>query len=136
MFEDKSLVCQDCGQEFIFTVGEQEFYAEKGFENEPKRCRSAVLTAAATAALVTVLLVKCTQLFVQNVELTLRFHSVLLMAGQFTARNVSKDNGPLSKVIRSTYTGLVSPVFYFLRGCKRGRFFLSFHDNYFDADLR
>ncbi|MGI5880079.1 MAG: zinc-ribbon domain containing protein [Syntrophomonadaceae bacterium] len=39
MFEDKTLVCQDCGQEFIFTVGEQEFYNEKGFENEPKRCR-------------------------------------------------------------------------------------------------
>lgn len=39
MFEDKTLVCQDCGQEFIFTVGEQEFYHEKGFENEPKRCR-------------------------------------------------------------------------------------------------
>ncbi len=39
MFEDKVLVCQDCGQEFIFTVGEQEFYQEKGFENEPKRCK-------------------------------------------------------------------------------------------------
>ena len=39
MFEDKVLVCQDCGQEFVFTVGEQEFYQEKGFENEPKRCR-------------------------------------------------------------------------------------------------
>ncbi|MGR6837080.1 zinc-ribbon domain containing protein [Syntrophomonas erecta] len=39
MFEDKTLVCQDCGQEFIFTAGEQEFYHEKGFENEPKRCR-------------------------------------------------------------------------------------------------
>ncbi|NLG33681.1 MAG: zinc-binding protein [Syntrophomonadaceae bacterium] len=39
MFEEKTLVCQDCGQEFIFTVGEQEFYHEKGFENEPKRCR-------------------------------------------------------------------------------------------------
>ena len=39
MFEDKTLVCQDCGQDFIFTVGEQEFYSEKGFENEPKRCR-------------------------------------------------------------------------------------------------
>ncbi|NLB88187.1 MAG: zinc-binding protein [Syntrophomonadaceae bacterium] len=39
MFEDKTLVCQDCGQEFVFTAGEQEFYAEKGFENEPKRCK-------------------------------------------------------------------------------------------------
>lgn len=39
MFEDKTLLCQDCGQEFVFTAGEQEFYSEKGFENEPKRCR-------------------------------------------------------------------------------------------------
>jgi len=38
--EDKTLICEDCGQEFIFTVGEQEFYKEKGFENEPKRCKA------------------------------------------------------------------------------------------------
>ncbi|AET70876.1 hypothetical protein Desor_5502 [Desulfosporosinus orientis DSM 765] len=38
-FEDKDLVCKDCGVTFIFTAGEQEFYAEKGFENEPQRCR-------------------------------------------------------------------------------------------------
>ena len=35
---DKTLSCQDCGQDFIFTTGEQEFYQEKGFKNEPKRC--------------------------------------------------------------------------------------------------
>jgi len=39
MFEDKTLVCKDCGKDFIFTVGEQEFYAEKGFQNEPVRCK-------------------------------------------------------------------------------------------------
>lgn len=39
MFEDKTLVCKDCGQEFVFTAGEQEFYAEKGFQNEPQRCK-------------------------------------------------------------------------------------------------
>ena len=38
MFEDKTLVCKDCGREFTFTAGEQEFYAEKGFQNEPTRC--------------------------------------------------------------------------------------------------
>ena len=38
-FEDKTLKCKDCGADFIFTAGEQEFYAEKGFENEPARCR-------------------------------------------------------------------------------------------------
>jgi DNA replicative helicase MCM subunit Mcm2 (Cdc46/Mcm family) len=36
--QDKTLVCKDCGAEFVFTVGEQQFYAEKGFENEPQRC--------------------------------------------------------------------------------------------------
>jgi CxxC-x17-CxxC domain-containing protein len=38
-FQDKTLTCKDCGEEFVFTAGEQEFYAEKGFENEPGRCR-------------------------------------------------------------------------------------------------
>lgn len=38
-FTDKTLVCQDCGNEFIFTAGEQAFYKEKGLENEPKRCK-------------------------------------------------------------------------------------------------
>ncbi len=36
--EDKKIICKDCGKEFIFTVGEQEFYKEKGFTNEPTRC--------------------------------------------------------------------------------------------------
>lgn len=39
MYEDKTLVCKDCGKEFIFSAGEQEFYAEKGFQNEPQRCK-------------------------------------------------------------------------------------------------
>lgn len=37
-FEDKVLNCRDCKQDFVFTAGEQAFYAEKGFENEPSRC--------------------------------------------------------------------------------------------------
>lgn len=40
MFEDKVLKCKDCGEEFVFTAGEQEFYAEKGFASEPQRCIS------------------------------------------------------------------------------------------------
>lgn len=40
MYQDKTLVCKECGAEFVFTAGEQEFYAEKGFENEPQRCKS------------------------------------------------------------------------------------------------
>lgn len=38
MYNDKSLSCKDCGCEFAFTASEQEFYAEKGFTNEPGRC--------------------------------------------------------------------------------------------------
>lgn len=38
MYQDKTLTCSDCGSEFTFTASEQEFYAEKGFANEPKRC--------------------------------------------------------------------------------------------------
>jgi CxxC-x17-CxxC domain-containing protein len=38
MYEDKTLVCRDCGREFTFTAGEQEFFAAKGFTNEPSRC--------------------------------------------------------------------------------------------------
>lgn len=37
-FVDKELTCKDCGKEFAFTAREQEFYAEKGFDNEPGRC--------------------------------------------------------------------------------------------------
>mgnify|MGYP003309998151 CR=1 FL=1 len=39
MYEDKTLTCKECGQPFVFTAGEQEFYAEKGFEDEPQRCK-------------------------------------------------------------------------------------------------
>ena len=37
MFEDKTLVCKECGNEFVFTAGEQEFYASRGFENDATR---------------------------------------------------------------------------------------------------
>ncbi|MFW6150654.1 MAG: zinc-ribbon domain containing protein [Chloroflexota bacterium] len=37
-FEDKTLECVECGEEFVFTAGEQEFFASKGYTNEPKRC--------------------------------------------------------------------------------------------------
>jgi len=37
-FTDKTLVCVDCGSDFTFTAGEQEFYSQKGFTNEPRRC--------------------------------------------------------------------------------------------------
>lgn len=38
-FQDKSLTCVDCGSDFIWTAGEQVFFADKQFKNEPKRCK-------------------------------------------------------------------------------------------------
>ena len=37
MYQDKTIVCKDCGQTFVFTAGEQEFYAERGFQKELPR---------------------------------------------------------------------------------------------------
>eukprot|EP00695_Tsukubamonas_globosa_P001660 TRINITY_DN270_c0_g1_i5.p1 TRINITY_DN270_c0_g1~~TRINITY_DN270_c0_g1_i5.p1 ORF type:complete len:146 (+),score=44.94 TRINITY_DN270_c0_g1_i5:66-440(+) len=37
-YEPKFIDCRDCGKNFEFTVGEQEFYAEKGLSSEPTRC--------------------------------------------------------------------------------------------------
>jgi hypothetical protein len=37
-FQDKSIQCSDCGTIFTFTAREQEFFASKGFTNEPRRC--------------------------------------------------------------------------------------------------
>ena len=39
-FTDKTLQCFDCGDTFTFTAEEQEFFASKGYINEPKRCPS------------------------------------------------------------------------------------------------
>jgi CxxC-x17-CxxC domain-containing protein len=38
MYEDKTLRCRECGQDFVFSAGEQEFYQLKGLLNEPGRC--------------------------------------------------------------------------------------------------
>ena len=37
-YTDKTLACQDCGVSFTFTASEQELFASKGYQNEPKRC--------------------------------------------------------------------------------------------------
>jgi CxxC-x17-CxxC domain-containing protein len=38
-FVDRLLICADCGGEFIFTAGEQLFFLDKNFKNDPKRCK-------------------------------------------------------------------------------------------------
>ncbi len=42
-YEDKTIVCTDCGQEFVHSAEDQARYAERGFTNEPKRCRDMVV---------------------------------------------------------------------------------------------
>ena len=39
-FQDKVLKCIDCGEDFVFTAGEQLFFHDKQFKNEPKRCKT------------------------------------------------------------------------------------------------
>ena len=38
-YQDRQITCADCAQPFVFSAGEQEFYARKGFKEEPKRCK-------------------------------------------------------------------------------------------------
>jgi CxxC-x17-CxxC domain-containing protein len=38
-FADRDVLCVDCGAQFVFSAGEQEFFREKGFVNEPKHCK-------------------------------------------------------------------------------------------------
>lgn len=49
-FVDKVLTCRDCGTQFVFTAGEQQFYADKGFTNEPSRCPTCRSAARARRA--------------------------------------------------------------------------------------
>lgn len=38
MAQDQTLKCADCGNDFVWTAAEQDFYQQKGFQNSPKRC--------------------------------------------------------------------------------------------------
>lgn len=38
VYQDRSLTCRDCAEEFIFSAGEQAFFATKGLTNDPQRC--------------------------------------------------------------------------------------------------
>ncbi len=39
-FQDRMLQCADCGAEFVFSAGEQQFFHDKNFRNEPRRCKA------------------------------------------------------------------------------------------------
>ena len=47
-YGDRVLKCMDCGADFVFTAGEQLFFADRGFKNEPKRCKPCKLKRSQT----------------------------------------------------------------------------------------
>ena len=82
MYEDKTLICKDCGNEFVFSAGEQEFYAEKGFVNEPQRCKACRQARKQSHQ------EKCTKLYVQVVVAKQLFHLSQWKARTTTVANV------------------------------------------------
>ena len=50
MFEDRPLTCRDCGESFLFSSGEQAFFASKGLTNQPQRCPTCRAAAKRTRA--------------------------------------------------------------------------------------
>jgi CxxC-x17-CxxC domain-containing protein len=40
VYQDRTLTCRDCGESFVFSAGEQTFFASKGLQNDPQRCSS------------------------------------------------------------------------------------------------
>lgn len=86
MYEDKTLVCKECGNEFIFSAGEQEFYAEKGFVNEPQRCKACRSARKMPAEQI----VYCILPYVLHVVEKQKFVLNQKKADLFTAANVSQ----------------------------------------------
>ena len=40
MYQDRTLTCRDSSETFVFSAGEQSFFASKGLQNDPQRCPS------------------------------------------------------------------------------------------------
>jgi hypothetical protein len=39
-FEPRVLICSECGEEFVFTVKAQQYFIERGYTDDPKRCKA------------------------------------------------------------------------------------------------
>lgn len=89
MFEDKTLVCKDCGKEFVWTAGEQEFYASRGFENQPSAASPAVTPARTAAHAATAASVRCSTLSAQLAARPARFPSSPVRTVRSTAPTAS-----------------------------------------------
>ena len=89
MFEDKTLVCKDCGKEFVWTAGEQEFYASRGFENQPSVASPAVMPARTAAHAATAVSARCSTLSAQLAARLARFPSSPVRTVRSTALTAS-----------------------------------------------
>lgn len=110
MYEDKTLVCKDCGNEFVFTAGEQEFYAEKASLTSHRDAKNAVTKESTHRVNITMLYVL---LAARNVKFLLHQAVTAL----FTAVNVSlkcrKSNSKTSKILLSrNRVGMYRLCFY------------------------
>ena len=95
-YQDKTLTCKECGKEFIFTAGEQEFYAEKGFENEPARCRDCRDSAAAAVRAVSS--ARCTRSSAQTAARKRRFRSSRRTIVRYTAATASTRDAHSNRI--------------------------------------
>ena len=90
MFEDKTIECRVCGQEFIFSAGEQEFYQQKGLLNEPGRCPNCRQQRRLTMGgpMESVRHARCISSPVPNVARKIECHSCRATTNQSTAASV------------------------------------------------
>ena len=90
MKEDKTLVCRECGTEFVFSASEQESTKKKASQNEPGRCLVAVkLANNVWASTTSARLAKCSMLLAQNAVKTPKYRSVLPWIVRYIAANAS-----------------------------------------------
>jgi hypothetical protein len=90
MKEDKTLVCRECGTEFVFSASEQEFYEKKASQMNPAVALVAVkLANNVWASTTSARLAKCSMLLAQNAVKTPKYRSVLPWIVRYTAANAS-----------------------------------------------
>lgn len=96
MYEDKTLVCKDCGNEFVFTAGEQEFYAEKALQTSHRDARNAVTKES-------MLHVNITTLFAHLAAKHARFRLLQAVTALFIAANASQNAGRIILILNYIY---------------------------------
>ena len=111
MYEDKTLVCKDCGNEFVFTAGEQEFYAEKGLQTSHRDARNAVTKES-------MLHVNITTLFAHLAAKHARFRLLQAVTALFIAANASqkcRKNNFNIKLYLHKQSCFITALFYFIK---------------------